>query len=767
MAIKYTSSHWGTYQFDPDVRPVDLQPFKSDPHPSMISEGWQTALTDEDVRIKRPALRKGWLAGDKGKARNDDSFVEVPWDEALNVAAAALKDTIETHGNKAIFGGSYGWASAGRFHHAQSQLRRFLNLAGGYTGARNTYSHAAAEVLLPHVIGMTNKEFEEALTTWPLVAAHCTLMLAFGGISTRTAQIAAGGTTEHNVGYWMAQAAANGMQTVCISPLASDVDAIPGLTWQSIRPGTDTALLMALTHELIVQGWHDRAFIDRCVTGWAPYEAYLLGTNDGIAKSADWAARQCDIPADDIRALAARLPNEKVMVTLAWGLQRADHGEQPLWAGVGLAAALGQMGQPGIGFGFGYGSTNMGGRPQRFVSWPALSQGQSRVLDDIPVARISDMLLHPGAAYTYDLETRRYPEIDLVYWAGGNPFHHHQDLRRLERAWTKPRTVIVHDHSWTATARRADIVLPCTTALERDDLMLNRRDNRLVYMSQVAPPMGEARDDFAIFSDLATRLGFGVAFTEGRNTEEWLRHLWAECHTVAASEGLTLPDFETFRDAGMIQPQGVLENRIAFEAFVADPINAPLNTPSGKIEMTSCKIKAAAIPDCASHPEFFTPAESTFDAVFPYFHLISNQPPARLHGQLDNGVASKALKTKDRETCTLQTAMARSMRIKSGDIVLIHNMRGGCLAGVLLDPDIRADCVVLPTGAWLDLQNTHRGRICVHGNPNVLTIDKGTSGLAQGNIAHTAVVQVEKWDAPLPPLRAHRQPPFDVKSKEP
>ncbi|WP_299733922.1 molybdopterin-dependent oxidoreductase [uncultured Tateyamaria sp.] len=765
MALKFTSSHWGSYQFDSSDDPVRLRTFADDPAPSDIGAGWQDAAFDADVRIARPAIRKGWLYGDRGAARNDDAYVEVPWDEALDFAAQAMTQTIEAHGNQAIYGGSYGWASAGRFHHAQSQLRRFLNLAGGYTGSKGTYSHAAAEVLIPHILGMTNGQFAENLTTWDQIADNCTLMLAFGGISARTAQIAAGGVTEHDVAAWMQRAGANGMQTLCISPLMNDVDAVAGLSWQSIRPGSDTALIMALTHELIVKGWHDTAFLDRCVTGWDTYQAYLTGAADGQAKSSEWAAPLCDIAAEDIRALARRLPKERVMVSMAWGMQRSDHGEQPIWAGLALAAALGQIGQPGTGFGFGYGSTNMGGRPQRFISWPALSQGPAKVLDYIPVARISDMLLYPGEVFTYDCETRRYPDIKLVYWAGGNPFHHHQDLNRLERAWMRPETIIVHDHSWTATARRADIVLPCTTPLERDDLMLNRKDNRLLYMSRLRAPMGEARDDYAIFNGLARRLGFKDAFTEGRSVEDWQRHIWELAVAVGTSQGLKLPDYDHFKAQGVFQCETDTESRTTLGDFVNDPQVHPLNTPSKRIEIFSDRIARENLPDCAGHPTWYAPSEKTDSVAAGWFHLISNQPRTRLHAQLDNGPIAKAAKTNGRETCWMKTQAAQALGLQAGDVVLLHNARGGCLAGLQLDPDMRADCVVLPTGAWLDLQDTPRGRICVHGNPNILTLDKGTSGLGQGNIAHTAVVQIEKWDGPAPPVRVHQQPRFTTKTE--
>ena len=98
---------------------------------------------------------------------------------------------------------------------------------------------------------------------------------------------------------------------------------------------------------------------------------------------------------------------------------------------------------------------------------------------------------------------------------GGNPFHHHQDLNRLETAWCRPETVIVNDHSWTATARRADIVFPATTSFERNDIMINRRDSSLLYMSRLFDPLGDAKSDFEIFSRLSAAMGFEDQFTEG------------------------------------------------------------------------------------------------------------------------------------------------------------------------------------------------------------------------------------------------------------
>jgi biotin/methionine sulfoxide reductase len=219
---------------------------------------------------------------------------------------------------------------------------------------------------------------------------------------------------------------------------------------------------------------------------------YLTGETDGQPKDAAWAANITGVPADTIRGLARCMAAERTMPTAAWSLQRADHGEQPYWALVLLAACLGQIGLPGGGFGFGYGSAGGIAEPPLLFPGPAMPTLANPAGLAIPAARIADCLLHPGERYDYNGNSATYPDIRLAYWAGGNPFHHHQDLNRLRRAWQRPETIIVHEPWWTATARHADIVLPATTTLERNDVGCSPRDRFVIAMHQAIDPVGEA-----------------------------------------------------------------------------------------------------------------------------------------------------------------------------------------------------------------------------------------------------------------------------------
>ena len=93
--MRYTASHWGTYQFDGD----GLAPVSDDPAPSRIGRGWLSAARDRDSRILTPAIREGWLAGDGGAGRGRDGFVAVSWDRATGLAAQELTRVREMHGN--------------------------------------------------------------------------------------------------------------------------------------------------------------------------------------------------------------------------------------------------------------------------------------------------------------------------------------------------------------------------------------------------------------------------------------------------------------------------------------------------------------------------------------------------------------------------------------------------------------------------------------------------------------------------------------------
>ena len=752
-----TYTHWGAY--DVIVRNdkvAAVLPHEDDPDPSVIGQSFLDAL-DHPVRIARPAVRKGWLGrgpNRHGGGRGAEPFVELPWDEALDLAAEEVHRVAREYGNTAIFGGSYGWASAGRFHHAQSQIHRFLNMAGGYTASVNSYSTAAAQVILPHVFGHKFLEILDTATAWPMLAEHGELVVMFGGIPLKNAQVNGGGIGRHVT----RDCRDKGVRFVNVSPLRDDAEAFLGADWLPIRPNTDSALMLGLAHTLLVEGREDRDFLARYCVGFERFKPYLTGESDGQAKDAEWASDICEIEAATIKSLARRMAASRTIITLAWSLQRGDHGEQPYWMACVLAAMLGQIGLPGGGIGFGYAAEASVGNPVRRLSGPTLDQGENPTKSFIPVARIADLLTQPGGTYDYNGERRHYPDIRLVYWCGGNPFHHHQDLNRLVTAWQRPETIIVHEPWWNSLARHADIVFPATTSLERNDIGGASNDSTLRAMEKAVEPRGEARSDYEIFSDLAERLGFGDRFTEGRGENEWLRHLWNRYRQRVAEESIQIPDFDEFWQQGEVILPLDDNERVLFSGFRADPEGAPLDTPSGRIEIFSERVASFGYQDCPGHPVWLEPAEWLGGATAARFplHLISNQPANRLHSQLDCGKASIEAKVAGREALWIHPSDAAARGIVQGDTVRLFNDRGACLAGARLSDSVRPGVLILPTGAWYDPDGP--GGLDRHGNPNVLTLDKGTSSLSQGPSSHTTLVEVKRAEGPLPPVCAFQPP---------
>ena len=759
-----TSTHWGTYYAEVENgRLKAVHDYERDPSPAIIGPGIVDAVVDQ-VRVRRPMVRKSFLengiAADPA-GRGAEPFVAVSWETALDLAAGQIERVRGEFGNGSIFAGSYGWGSSGRFHHAQSQVHRFMNAAGGYVRHQNSYSHAAAEVTLKHVVAEMREVVMDGATQWPDIASDCELLVMFGGLPHKNAQVTSGGVGRHTLHEALQSCYEAGVEFVNISPLRNDLAHMFAPEWIAVRPNTDTALMLALAHTLVAEDLYDKDFIARHTVGLEKFRPYLMGDNDGQPKDAAWAAGITGIAAATIVDLARRMADCRTMILTAWGVQRGDHGEQPIWLTVVLAALVGQIGLAGGGFGIGYGSENGIGNSVKLFKWPALPQGENPIKDFIPVARIADMLLDPGGTYEYDGATRTYPEAKLVYWAGGNPFHHHQDLNRLVEAFRRPECVIVNEIWWTALARHADIVFPATSALERNDLMMAHWEQTISPMHKAIDPVGESRDDYTIFADLAERLGCRETFTEGRDENDWLRHLWDQARQRAGGAGFALPDFDTFWQEGpreVLQPDGPM---VMLEAFRADPVANPLTTPSGRIEIFSEVIDGFGYDDCPGHPSWQEPFEwlgAPEAARFP-LHMISNQPSTRLHSQLDSGSVSRGSKIQGREPMTMNRADAVARGIGAGDVAKVFNDRGACLVGVILSDAVMPGVIQLSTGAWYDPQEPGQiGSVCKHGNPNVLTRDTGTSRLAQGPTSHTALVEVEKFTDPLPEVTAHQPP---------
>lgn len=772
-----TAAHWGPI----GVVVENGKVVKSGPAIVPVVENeLQSVVADQlysEVRVKYPMVRKGYLEGNKDTSlRGRDEWVRVSWDKAFELVANEVKRVRDTSGASGIFAGSYGWYSSGSLHAARTLLHRYLNLTGGFVGVKGDYSTGAAQVIMPHVLGTI--EVYEQQTSWEVVLESSEIVVLWGANPLATLRNAWTSTDQQGIAYFK-KLKESGKRVICLDPVRSESCEFLGAEWIPINTATDVALMLGIAHTLVSKNQHNSEFLKKYTVGYDKFENYLLGKQDGQAKDAQWASKISGVPVNVIEALANDFATKRTMLMGGWGIQRQRHGEQAHWMLVTLAAMLGQIGLPGGGFGFSYhyanggAPTTTGGILGSISASTSADVGEKTWLDDtskfsFPLARISDALLNPGKTIQYNGTEITYPEIKLIYWAGGNPFTHHQDTNTLVKAWQKPDTVIVNEVNWTPTARMADIVLPATTSYERNDLTMSGDYSmmNIFPMKKVVEPQFEAKSDYDIFAELAKRAGVEQQFTEGKSEMDWLKGFYDTAFEAARKNRVIMPKFEKFWEENKpitFKASEKAKKWVRYEEFRTDPLLNPLGTPSGKIEIFSDVIAKMNYDDCQGHPMWFEPEEfagkTTPEAPLA---LVTPHPYYRLHSQLAHTSLRQKYAVNDREPALIHTEDAAARGIASGDIVRIFNQRGQVLAGAVVTDGIIKGTVALHEGAWYDPMDlgTSDKPLCKNGNPNVLTRDEGTSKLAQGNSPNTATVQVEKFTGVAPEVTVFKEPKY-------
>lgn len=774
-----TAAHWGMLKLTlKDGKIIKSEPYQKTSEIYNSLQYYTQDLVYAKDRIKYPMVRKSYLENpnnSKPELRGKDEWVRVSYEDAIKLISTGLKKTKNERGAEGIFAGSYGWKSSGNMHNSRVLLHRFMNSIGGFTGSLGDYSTGAAQVIMPHVLGTI--EVYEQQTSWPVVLENSKVIVIWGANLMRTLKIAWTSTDEQGFKYLQELKKSN-KKIICIDPEKNETCTYLNAKWIPIIPGTDVAFMIGMAYHLIEANNYDKNFLYEYTEGFDKFRDYILGKEDNIVKDTKWASKISGIDEQTIKELALLMYENRTMIMAGWGIQRAQYGEQTHWMIVTLASMLGQIGLPGGGFGFSYhysnggAPTTKGGKIGGITSTINSTQntGGSSWLEktakfSFPVARIADALLNPGKVIDHNGSKITYPDIDFVYWVGGNPLVHHQDTNTLVKAFRKPKTIVVNEIFWTPTARMADIVMPVTTSYERDDITMTGDYSNLniVPMKQAVEKQNEAKDDYEIFCDLAKEFGVFEEYSQNKTPLEWIKGFYNQAYTQMEKAGTKIPNFEDFwKENRPITFEAPQENSefVRYSDFREDPILEPLGTPSGKIEIYSKKIKSMNYDDCKAHPSWFEPDEwlgmKNKDAEFA---LITSHPNHRLHSQLNNTSLRDKYAVSNREPIFINTKDAKAKGIKDGDIVRVYNKRGEILAGAVITDDIRRGVVRVDEGAWYDpLERGKIGTICLNGNVNVLTKDIPTSKLANGNSSNTTLVNIEKYTKKAKDISIFKQP---------
>jgi anaerobic dimethyl sulfoxide reductase subunit A len=547
----------------------------------------------------------------------------------------------------------------------------------------------------------------------------------------------------------LARAREQGIPVVAIDPRFTDTAAILADQWIPIRPGTDTAMLIAMAHVIITEGLQDQAFIDRHTVGFDRYRDYVLGREDGAPKAPQWAEAITGVPAATIADLARQYATSKPAALFAgWGPARSALGEQYSRAANVLTAITGNIGVPGgyaAGFMRAYSSRAShrprgaprvenpveAGAPPRKNSLHKLRGGTNPNSHRIHYNKVYDAILRGRAG--------GYPaDIKLLYVAAGNIINQHANTRRGVEAF-KSRSlefIVVQDQFMTPTARLADVVLPANTFMERSDLAPPWLGSPYyIYLNKAIDSLYETRSDVEICRELSVKLGIPWAFGEA-NEEDMLRGIAAGRNDI--------DDFEAMKREGVLKIRG-LEPTISFKEQVQDPENHPFPTLSGKIEIYCEHIAEMNDPMIPPIPKYISPPENYDDplaAKYP-LQLITTHPKGRTHSSLS---MVPWLKEAEPHAAWINSADAAARGISDGDLVDVFNDRGRIRIPAKVTERIMPGVVNVSEGSWYDPDEDGVDR---GGCANVLTDDVVSPGGA--TVANTVLVQVE-----LSPKKATR-----------
>ncbi|MBL4281275.1 trimethylamine-N-oxide reductase TorA [Vibrio fluvialis] len=776
---KVSGSHWGAFRAQIYGGKVQaIKPLETDKHPTEMLNGIKGIIYSPS-RVRYPMVRLDWLKKHKYSAetRGNNRFIRVTWDEAIDLFYRELERVQKQYGPWALHAGQTGWNQTGAFHNCTAMMQRAVGMHGNYITKVGDYSTGAGQTIMPYVLGST--EVYAQGTSWTEILEHSDNIILWANDPVKNLQVGWNCETHQSFGYLdqLKEKIAKGeVNVVSVDPVKNKTQRFLQNDHLYINPQTDVAFMLAVAHVLYTEDLYDKKFINTYCLGFDDFIQYVLGnTKDKIERTPEWAAKICGVTPESIRDFARMLVKGRTQLLFGWCIQRQEHGEQPYWMGAVLAAMIGQIGLPGGGISYGHHYSGIGVPSTGFAGpggFPRnLDQGAKPKWDNndfngysrtIPVARWIDAILEPGKKINHNGNTVTLPGFKMMVISGNNPWHHHQDRNKMKRAFQKLETVVTIDFNWTATCRFSDIVLPACTQWERNDIDSygSYSGKGLIAMHRLVDPMFQSRTDFEIMTELTRRFGRHEEFTRGMDEMEWVRSLYNDCKK--ANEGkFEMPEFDEFWEQSVLE-FGEGKPWVRHADFRKDPEINALGTPSGFIEITSRKIGRYGYEHCQEHPMWFEKTERSHGGPgsdkYPFW-LQSCHPDKRLHSQMCESEAFRATyAVQGREPVYINPMDAKAKGIKEGDLVRVFNGRGQLLAGAVLSDSYPRGVIRIEEGAWYGPLSEKEGAICTYGDPNTLTLDLGTSELAQATSANTCIVDFEKFTGKVPPVTSFGGP---------
>jgi len=754
------------------------------------------------ARIKYPLQRVDFDPdGDRHpENRGKSKYKRITWDKALDIIAAEMKRIRADYGQEAIMSRASSHHNWGNVGYRTSAWARFFNMIGFTDILDNPDSWEGWHWGATHAYGFFWRlGMPEQYDLLEDALKHTELVVHWGNDPDSTRGIY-GGQESAVWRYWLRDL---GRKQIFIDPFCNYTAGILADKWIAPRPGTDAAMAEAIACVWLREGTFDEDYVATHTEGFEEFKNHILGDDDGVVRTPEWAAEICDVPAYTIKSLAREWASKRT--TLAAGSRGGESGAcrqayGTEWARLMvLLQAMQGLGRPGVNI---WGTT-MGTPYNADFNFPGYSSFGPNFLDgfaknrvDNPVKQRIYRLLVPGETFCgQSLEQQFVPftypapgcsEVKMFYRYGGSFLGSLTSTGRWVRMYQSPKLefVVNQDCWWCTETGLADIILPACTNFERNDIGewantggythhgSNACNHRIiVYQQKCIEPLYESRSDYWIFSELAARLGVGEEFTEGNTGEDWIEKVY---HYSDLPRYISFDDFKKKGYFVVPMPQNYkstpglrwfYEGR---ECDTPDEFNPKRNTArgkelgtySGKIEFVSRSL-LEHLPDDAERPPLprYIPSwegyASELAAKYP-LQLVSPHPRYSFHTHYDANTSwlgeisgHRVLKNGHYwRPVRIHPSDAAARNINSGDIVRLYNDRGAVLCIAQVTERMRPGVVhcYYGSGKYDPLEPGNPDSPDRGGCVSILTPVRLLSGNVPGMAPNSCLVQIDRWE---------------------
>ncbi|MFX1373799.1 MAG: molybdopterin-dependent oxidoreductase [Promethearchaeota archaeon] len=672
-----------------------------------------------DERLKHPLRRVG--------KRGVGIFEKISWEDALDEIASKITEIKKKYGNSAILlvpgSGNQGML------HGITPHALMLNQIGGYTRMWGAASYEGALFASMATYGtlMTGNAREDLLNSKFII------MWGWNPVNT---------IWDPGTSLWLARAREKGIKIKAIDPIFTDSAATIAHQWIPIRPGTDTAMLLAMAYVIITENLHDKSFIEKYTVGFEKFKEYVIGKEDGIPKTPEWAEKITSVPSETIIDLAREYATAKPAALIAgWGPARTMFGEQYSRAANILCVITGNI---GINGGYASGFMRAYYSRERIITGGKKKIGPIKLdeekakkprIQDNPIdlnapprkdslyklrggTNPANTRIHSNDYYNAMLEGRKggYPaDIKMAYIAATNRLNQYANVNKGIKALKSLEFIVVYEQFMTPTAQLADIVLPVNTFMERNDIAVPWLGSPYyIYLNKAIDSLYESKSDLEICKELSKKLGIKNSLLD-LSEDELLRMFTAPRKDIK--------NYNKMKRDGYFKVK-VEEPFVAFKEQIVDLENNPFPTLSGKIEIFCEHIAENNNPLIPPIPKYLT-HEEHYDSPkakrFP-LQLLTPHNKRRTHSTLS---IIPWLEEVETHAVWINSVDALKRNINNGDIVDVFNDRGRIRIPAKVTERIIPGAVCVYQGAWY---NPDKDGVDLGGCANVLTNDNYSPG---------------------------------------